>query len=82
MTNPRIGLSSSELHILDEQVLPTARRWLRQCPNLAHHAVATLRAWGEELVDDHGRPFVPEEERRRLALEEDRRLQEARGDAA
>lgn len=80
MNNPRIGLSPHEIRVLDEQVLPTARRWLRKYPGLAHHAAQTLRHWGEDLIDDHGRAFVSEEDRRRMALEDDRRRQAAKGE--
>lgn len=73
MNDHRLSLSSKELQTLDEHVIPTARRWLRQYPNLADHAVKTLLHWREELIDDHGNRFVPEEERRRLTLEADRR---------
>lgn len=55
----RQSLTGVELQILDERVLPTARAWLRQYPQLAHHAVTTLLYWGEPLIDDTGRPYVP-----------------------
>lgn len=49
----RANLSGHELHILDQQVIPTARRWLRESPGLADHARQTLRHWGEyEEADD------------------------------
>ncbi len=61
--NPQRGnrenLTRDELEILDTKVLPTARRWLRMFPGLAHHAVSTLQYWGEPLVDDRGRPYQP-----------------------
>jgi hypothetical protein len=50
----RAELSGHELQILDEKVIPTARKWLRVYPNLAHHAAQTLAYWGEELIDDRG----------------------------
>lgn len=81
MNDRRIGLSPHEVRVLDEKVLPTARRALRQFPGLAHHAVQTLQYWGEALVDDTGRPFISEEERRRRALEADRLRQEQRASA-
>ena len=56
-SNPRIGLSPMELTILDTQVLPTARRWLRLSPDLAKHAIQALNYWGEPLVDDFGKPY-------------------------
>ena len=55
----RTSLAPHEVHILEEKVLPTARRWLREYPQLAHHAVTTLSFWGEPLVDDMGRPYTP-----------------------
>lgn len=51
-------LTGVELAALDEKVLPTARKWLREYPQLAHHAIATLAHWGEPLIDDRGRPYV------------------------
>lgn len=53
----RLKLTSFELAKLDGFVLPTARRWLRERPNLRHHAIATLTYWGEALVDDRGRSY-------------------------
>lgn len=53
----RDGLTAAELHTLEERVLPTARAWLR-IPGLAHHGVQTLQAWGEPLIDDHGKPYA------------------------
>lgn len=55
----RRALTSMELIALDERVLPTARRWLREFPQLAQHAVNTLAHWGEPLVDDRGRAYNP-----------------------
>lgn len=54
----RGSLTGAELTALDEMVLPTARRWLREYPQMAHHAVATLNHWREPLVDDRGRAYV------------------------
>lgn len=54
----RRSLTNAELSILDEKVIPTARRWLREYPQLAHHAVQTLNYWNEPLIDDEGRPYV------------------------
>ena len=53
----RRALTSLELITLDEKVLPTARRWLREMPQLAHHAANTMAYWQEPLVDDHGNPY-------------------------
>ena len=54
----RRSLTNSELTILDEKVIPAARRWLREYPYLADHAVSTLVHWGEPLIDDNGRPYT------------------------
>ena len=63
MIMPKVGdrrtLTSMELSTLDEKVLPTARRWLREMPQVAHHAANTLAHWGEPLIDDHGKPYQP-----------------------
>ncbi len=56
----RRSLTAAELTALDEKVLPAARRWLREFPGLAHHAVSTLEHWHEPLVDDRGRAYQPE----------------------
>jgi len=42
----REGLSFRELEILENQVLPTARRWLK-INGLRDHGVSILRYWGE-----------------------------------
>jgi hypothetical protein len=52
------SLTIPELTVLSEKVLPTARRWLREYPQLAHHAISTLNYWSEPLIDDRGRPYV------------------------
>lgn len=44
--NPRDGLTYDELQLLNEKVLPTAKRWL-QIPGLRDYAESTLRYWGE-----------------------------------
>lgn len=54
----RSSFTGAELAALDERVLQTARRWLREYPHLAHHAVSTLVHWNEPLIDDRGRPYV------------------------
>lgn len=51
------SLTAAELQILEGQILPTARRWLREYPGLAMHAIQTLSYWGEPLVDDRGKPY-------------------------
>ena len=55
--NDRDGLIAAEKAVLDEKILPTARRWLRQYPGLRGHAISTLNYWGEPLVDDMGNHF-------------------------
>lgn len=42
----RNALSRDELFILEDQILPTARRWL-EFPGLDGHAMQTLEYWGE-----------------------------------
>ena len=53
----RRTLTGMELATLENKVIPTARRWLREVPQLAHHAAATLTHWREALVDDNGRAY-------------------------
>ena len=45
--DPRDGLSHDEIHILENKILPTARRWL-SIPGLADHGKQTLEFWGEK----------------------------------
>jgi uncharacterized protein (DUF885 family) len=47
----RNKLSAHELQILDDQVLPTARRWITDFPALAQHARQTLAFWGEPIPE-------------------------------
>lgn len=56
----RYALSGSYLSLLENQVIPTARRWLRMFPGLRGHAVQTLKYWKEPLVDDNGRNWEKE----------------------
>lgn len=65
MNDPRTSLSFDERGILETRVIPTARRWLRESPNLAEHAVKTLTHWNEPLIDDRGRHYNPMAERER-----------------
>ena len=55
----RDTLDSIQLQVLQTQVIPTARRWLRLYPGLREHAISTLEYWGEELKDDTGKKFDP-----------------------
>lgn len=50
-------LTSYELSMLEDKVLPTARRWLRQYPGLRSVAIQTLQYWGEPLIDDQGKTY-------------------------
>ena len=43
----RDSLSLDELYLLEETVLPTARRWVRDSPGLAERGRQTLAYWGE-----------------------------------
>ena len=52
-------LDGIQLHKLESEIIPTARRWLRQYPGLRSHAISTLEYWGEELKDDTGKKFEP-----------------------
>ena len=45
----RTKLNVEQQRILDEQVLPTARRWLAERPTLANQAMKTLTFWGETI---------------------------------
>lgn len=42
-------LSVDEQFILEQRVLPEARRWVRDIPALAQHGRATLEYWGESM---------------------------------
>lgn len=55
----RRELTSMELNLLDQKILPTARRWLREQPFLAPHAISTLSHWDEPLIDDQGKHYNP-----------------------
>ena len=54
----RRTLTGEELRVLDEKIIPTAHRWLREYPHLAEHAIKTLTFWQEQIVDDYGKPYV------------------------
>lgn len=43
----KMALSRDELTLLEDKILPTARRWLT-IPGLAEHGRQTLAYWGEE----------------------------------
>lgn len=42
----KASLSMDERHLLETQILPTARKWLN-VPGLAGHGKSTLAYWGE-----------------------------------
>ena len=46
----RSHLSASELDILENQILPAARRWLSNS-GLAEHGKQTLEYWGEDVLE-------------------------------
>ena len=45
----RSKLTMDQQNILDNEVLPTARRWLAERPTLARQAIKTLTFWGEAI---------------------------------
>ena len=45
----RTKLSLDEQRLLDDEILPTARRWLEEKPGLARHAMKVLAFWGEAI---------------------------------
>lgn len=55
-SNPHRGdrrmLRADEIDMLENQILPTARRWLR-VPGLKEHGKQTLMYWGEEIPKEH-----------------------------
>ena len=59
----RRTLTGEELRVLDGEIIPTAHRWLRECPHLAEHAIKTLTYWQEKIVDDYGQPYVSARDR-------------------
>lgn len=67
----RRTLTEKEERLLDGTIIPTAHRWLREWPFLAHHAVKLLRFWKEPIVDDYGNPYVSEEEKKEKAKRDD-----------
>jgi len=47
--DPRLKLSHDELQLLEQKVLPTARRWVLEIPGLREHGEKTLAYWGEPV---------------------------------
>ena len=43
----RVGLSFDQLDLLENKVLPTARKWVREGSAMADHGRQTLAYWGE-----------------------------------
>ena len=44
----RSKLSFEKLELLENEILPTARRWVKEIPSLAEHGHKTLAYWGEK----------------------------------
>lgn len=44
----RASLSMDEMDLLENTILPTARRWVRDYPALAEHAKQTLAYWVDQ----------------------------------
>lgn len=45
----RSDLSADELFLLEDKILPTAKRWVTQVPGLAEQGQKILDYWGEPL---------------------------------
>jgi len=52
----RNTLTRDQLFLLDDQVLPTARKWVREYPGLADHGRQTLAYWGETPPPSRANP--------------------------
>lgn len=50
----REALTYQERDLLENTVLPTARRWVQKYPGLADHGRQTLAYWGEPAPMDRG----------------------------
>lgn len=48
LTGDKLKLSHDQLFKLENEILQTARRWVREIPGLANHGRQTLAYWGEE----------------------------------
>lgn len=44
-------LTHDQLFLLENKILPTARRWVTDIPGLAHHGRQTLEYWGEPIPE-------------------------------
>lgn len=47
----RSALSYDELDLLENKILPTARRWCTDFPELREHGMQTLEFWGEQVPE-------------------------------
>lgn len=48
----RNALTFDQREILESEVLPTARKWVREYPSLRSHGRQTLAYWGEEAPSE------------------------------
>jgi hypothetical protein len=48
----RMLLNGTERAKLENDILPTARRWAMTRGNLAEHGIKTLEYWGETVAPD------------------------------
>jgi hypothetical protein len=51
-------LSGVDRGILEGQVLPNCKRWVRTHPGLRDHAIQTLEYWSEPVTDDTGKTYA------------------------
>ncbi len=65
----KMALSFDQRDILENQILPAARRWLSENPELAEHGRKTLAHWGEweSVKECQDKLAQREEERNRAA---------------
>lgn len=52
----RDALTHDQLILLEDKILPTARRWVREIPGLAEHGKQTLAYWGEPIPAERKGP--------------------------
>ncbi len=79
----REGLTLDEDHVLDRQVLPTAKRWLRDFPvgsSLFQHGRRTLEHWGaladRDVAGRMAQVRAEEQDRERQRMERAERRKE------
>ncbi|WP_190305712.1 hypothetical protein [Roseicitreum antarcticum] len=58
-TGDRFKLDAINRSKLENEVIPTAKRWLGQFPGLRKHAISVLLYWNEPLIDDNGKEYEP-----------------------